>query len=404
MNDDLKYTFKPAPGEKLTDVERAQMREHLARHMALNPLPAGAAASARSWRSEVSWSFYLARAGAFAALVLVMGGGISYAAQGAVPGDLLYLVKRSVNESVEGALALSTSAKASWSAELASRRLAEAETLASRGSLDSAVAAQLSTEAQSNAQAAAERIAALGESDPEEAAVAAVKLTASLSAHGTILSLLGEEESAAQIGAALGTKGGTLEASQAKTAPAPAQALSSAPSGSNAGISASSSGRVNIFKKAALEVRERAAAALEKAKASLSAEDLAKATVVLAEVDASLAAAAEAEIESDAFGHYKEALRKAQSLSVLLKAASSFKLRAFLNDEKRPASATAATATSTTSAEEGSGQNSETNGGAGAASGASAGAEATASATSTSEVERSGERDTIERILAPFLR
>ncbi|OGC86670.1 hypothetical protein A3D70_01400 [Candidatus Adlerbacteria bacterium RIFCSPHIGHO2_02_FULL_54_18] len=69
-------------------------------------------------------------------LLLVMGIGTVSAAQGALPGDLLYGVKISVNEQVEVALARTPTAKAQTEARLAVRRVAEAEALAGQGRLD----------------------------------------------------------------------------------------------------------------------------------------------------------------------------------------------------------------------------------------------------------------------------
>ncbi len=399
----MKHRFAAAPGEKLTDNERALLRERLSRHMAMNPVAAMPIAIAR--HSQLSWSLYLGRAGAFAALVLVLGGGISYAAQSSVPGDFLYAVKRSVNEPVTGALALSTHAKADWSAELASRRLSEAEELASRGKLDSAVAAQLSAEAEENAHAAAERIAVLGASDPDGAAVAAVKLTASLSAHGSILTSLGEEDSAAHITAALGSEGELeFDAPQAKSASASGQMVStfSAHSDPNASSTSASSRRVPAFKKAALEARENAAAALSKAEASLGSDDLGKAVEALAQVDASLTAAANAEGEWEAERHYREALREAQSLAVILKAASSWKSRSFLGG-KKPAAPAASPSAQATSTDQGEAQDrSDRTDERSASMDSSVSAEADASASGESAEE--GRRNTIERILAPLLR
>ena len=46
------------------------------------------------------------------AVLVIIGGGSAYAAEGTVPGDLLYSIKRGVNEPLRQALALSAQAKA----------------------------------------------------------------------------------------------------------------------------------------------------------------------------------------------------------------------------------------------------------------------------------------------------
>jgi len=58
------------------------------------------------------------------------GGGVSYAAEGAVPGDALYPIKVGINEEVRDIVALTPEAKADWESRLVERRLEEAEKLA----------------------------------------------------------------------------------------------------------------------------------------------------------------------------------------------------------------------------------------------------------------------------------
>lgn len=68
-------------------------------------------------------------------LIVVLTGGTSFAAAGALPGDLLYGVKLNVNEGVESLLAVSPRASAEVNAKHAVARLKEAETLATAGKL-----------------------------------------------------------------------------------------------------------------------------------------------------------------------------------------------------------------------------------------------------------------------------
>jgi hypothetical protein len=69
------------------------------------------------------------------ALVLVAGTGVAYAAGSALPGEPLYGVKVNIEEPIQGAFATSAQAQAEWGAQLATRRLAEAETLAAQNKL-----------------------------------------------------------------------------------------------------------------------------------------------------------------------------------------------------------------------------------------------------------------------------
>ena len=400
MNNDPKHKLVPGPGETLSASERERLRQSLSRHMALNPVPA--ASTFIATRSEWSWSLYLGRAGAFAALVLVLGGGVSYAAESAVPGDFLYAIKRSLNEPVQGALAVSTRAQASWSAELTTRRLGEAEKLASRGELDAELAAQLGSEAQMNAQMAAEKIVELGQSDPDNAAVAAVKLSASLSAHNSILGELGTGAAGVQTALAEGVTTEVRSASPAAFATLSGESESSVGASSTDTKKTDSSARARAFRQAALEARAEASAALEKGKGSLSSEDVARAEETLVEVDGSITAAEYADASGAQM--YKEALRRAQSLSVILKAAPSLKLRAVLKDRKvmETVSVGATTTFQATSTMQVERQSSETSGS--IQSSGSASAEATTAPSVLPKEETGRQNSSVERILAPLLR
>lgn len=87
-------------------------------------------------------------------LMLIAGGGTSLAAQGALPGDLLYPIKIDINEEVVSALALSDEAEASLQAKLAKERLEEAETLAANGKLTAELATDLSIHLKSHQEKA----------------------------------------------------------------------------------------------------------------------------------------------------------------------------------------------------------------------------------------------------------
>ncbi|MES2470833.1 MAG: DUF5667 domain-containing protein [Patescibacteria group bacterium] len=74
---------------------------------------------------------------ALVVLVFVAGSvGTSYAAEKAVPGDILYPIKVNINEPLRSAVAVKKEAKAEWEAKKAERRLTEARILASEGKLN----------------------------------------------------------------------------------------------------------------------------------------------------------------------------------------------------------------------------------------------------------------------------
>lgn len=76
-------------------------------------------------------------------LMLLIGGGTSFAAQVALPGDFLYPVKTEVNENVRSAFAIGADSEAELQTELIANRVAEAEELKAKGKLTAEVSAEL---------------------------------------------------------------------------------------------------------------------------------------------------------------------------------------------------------------------------------------------------------------------
>lgn len=105
-------------------------------------------------------------------IALALGGGVSFAAENAVPGDALYVVKTEVNENVRAALAVSAEADARWHVKAAERRLQEAERLSARGELTADVTAELAAEFSQHAEAALEGATTLAEEGHTEASSA----------------------------------------------------------------------------------------------------------------------------------------------------------------------------------------------------------------------------------------
>jgi hypothetical protein len=122
------------------------------------------------------------------ALVLAVSGGTAFAAEGSLPGDALYPVKVGINEQVRAGLAFSAEAKAEVQADLAERRLSEAERLAARGSLSEEHLARLEHRFEAHAERVRARIQQFEDSDRAEAASnVSARLEASLRAHEQIL-------------------------------------------------------------------------------------------------------------------------------------------------------------------------------------------------------------------------
>lgn len=169
----------------LSHDERAKMTRVVREYMAMKPLP-----YAETYSVSVSYSFFsFAHHPIAAALVLVMifGSGVSYAAEGALPGDALYAIKTAINEPTRLALATNAEAKAEIQIEYAERRIEEAAALAAEGRLDDSTQEELAIAFESHAVAAAEHMTE-AEADDSSASIAlASRFETRLLAHENVL-------------------------------------------------------------------------------------------------------------------------------------------------------------------------------------------------------------------------
>lgn len=120
-------------------------------------------------------------------LALVIGSSVSFAAEGSLPGDLLYPVKILLNEEVRGTLTITSEAKAEWETERAERRLAEAVSLSAVGKLDEEKEQKLAEQLEKHVQKVADRVMELEERNPELADEVTSRFETSLEAHAEIL-------------------------------------------------------------------------------------------------------------------------------------------------------------------------------------------------------------------------
>lgn len=121
------------------------------------------------------------------AFVLIAGSSVTYAAEGALPGDRLYPVKK-VTEDLRTTIRVNAKARAEWNATLAARRLEEGETLAAQGRLSAEAEAELTDRFRMHAENVSSNIAALADTDESEAAaVLGADFEATLSAHEALL-------------------------------------------------------------------------------------------------------------------------------------------------------------------------------------------------------------------------
>ncbi|HWB33753.1 MAG TPA: DUF5667 domain-containing protein, partial [Candidatus Paceibacterota bacterium] len=190
MTNPLNKLTTTAHGIRLSHDEKAVMRARL-----FEAMEGATYAPVRRTTVRSSYSIFSMRfAMPIAALLLLVfaGGGTAFAAQGALPGSALYPIKIYVNENVEGALAVTDAAKASYNISVAQTRLEEAETLASQGKLDATTTQQLQANLDAHVAQAQASAASLAASDPTAAVEAQVTLDSSLAAHGSILAGIGD--------------------------------------------------------------------------------------------------------------------------------------------------------------------------------------------------------------------
>lgn len=189
MNDKFHNSIRKA-GEEITlsNEERERMRHTLQAYMQMKPLRA----PAHPVPLTFGWFFSMRPVAAVVVLALfISSAGISYAAEDALPGDLLYPVKTHVNEPIQGALAVSDSAKAAWAMSVAGERVKEAATLAAVGRLSTSTEQDLQVSFQEHAQVATESIALQASTSPEMGAETALQFEAQLSEYQNILGQIG---------------------------------------------------------------------------------------------------------------------------------------------------------------------------------------------------------------------
>ncbi len=130
---------------------------------------------------------------AFVLVLAVIGGGTAYAAEGALPGNMLYPIKVHVNEKIAVALAASSEAKAQAHAKFAERRMREAEALVERSALTHEAKTELEERLETHAAEVDAAIELVQREDPVVAAEITARLESAFSAHGALIERLGEE-------------------------------------------------------------------------------------------------------------------------------------------------------------------------------------------------------------------
>jgi hypothetical protein len=129
--------------------------------------------------------------------VALAGGGIAFAAENSLPGDILYTVKINFNENLIAAVKVTQKDKASWQVDKTERRLQEASTLIVLGKADSKNQAEIQNNFEQTSNQAQDSIQSLDNAgNATSAAEVAAKLEAVLKVHQQILSAVQDDEPA----------------------------------------------------------------------------------------------------------------------------------------------------------------------------------------------------------------
>ncbi|KKW29728.1 MAG: hypothetical protein A3K06_02700 [Candidatus Doudnabacteria bacterium RIFCSPHIGHO2_01_52_17] len=183
----LRQLFQNLKVRRLSEAEKNVIRGRLLELMKLRPVE-------KPKFLFFAFSWRLVAPALVAVLVLALGGGTAFAAQGSLPGDSLYPVKVNFNEPIRTALAFSATAQAGVHSELAQERLKEAEELASQNRLDDVVEAAVVIRVERHLARAKQHISELeGEGKVEEAAALNSNLEATLQAHEDIIVKIEDE-------------------------------------------------------------------------------------------------------------------------------------------------------------------------------------------------------------------
>ena len=188
-----KYTEKVS----LKASERHQLRERVSLYMEYHPLQKPERVSKNISEAlpfdpyfVLNFNTRIVRiAGGFFALLIIA---IPFAAERSVPGDVLYLVKTNITESVQGQLANSPYEKIEFETRLMEKRIAEARVLKNEGRLTDDVKTQIAETVKEHSEAVQDGIAELRVQDADGAAIAQIAYSSSLEVQSA---MLGTQES-----------------------------------------------------------------------------------------------------------------------------------------------------------------------------------------------------------------
>lgn len=173
---------------KMTSNERGRVKRALLNHIKMNPVTNEAVGG------RLSFAFVYSRPVMVAMIFLIVtlsAAGVCYAAESALPGDLLYPVKTGINEGVRSLVNVSAIDEANWQVERTDRRLAEMEQLTASDQLSAEAADQLSESISAYAEKVQQYAQEFAEAQQWEKAVSVnTRLESTLRVHGNLISAI----------------------------------------------------------------------------------------------------------------------------------------------------------------------------------------------------------------------
>lgn len=195
-----KLIAKAGAHTALTETERGKMRLLLREYSAMKPIRESVASTGTRATFVDRWFSYLQRpAGITIATLLVVtlsSGGVAYAAEGTLPGNVLYPVKINVIEPLQVAFAPSPKAKALLQMTFAEQRITEAATLARNGELSTTTEAELAANFTKNATGAADAAAQERLRNPTTADLLTTGFATRLAAYESVLAVVSKHSPA----------------------------------------------------------------------------------------------------------------------------------------------------------------------------------------------------------------
>lgn len=175
----------------LSVAEKRDLRDRVVSYMEYHPATLTAVSPEAIFVGSESYRFFnfdVSRVFKFAGtFILLFALSISYLAERAIPGDVLYAVKVDFNEEVRSTLALGSYDKVVWETERLNRRISEARLLADEGRLTEEVEAQVASAVKEHSDNARKEIENLKLIDKDDATLASIELTTALDVQSTSL-------------------------------------------------------------------------------------------------------------------------------------------------------------------------------------------------------------------------